>query len=292
MTCGATVRGMTQDAQARVIEDSPYAQGWDPVADHLRVAAYDDGVVLVTLCQPERRNAMSARMTAGWSRLVAALANDPDVRVVVVTGEGTAFCSGGDTGWIGSEPGASVAELRDRMLGFYGSWLSIRRLEVPTVAAVNGAAVGAGAALALACDVRYGCTSSRFAVPFHALGMHPGMATTWLLPEVVGVAAARELLLTGRSADAAEMLRLGLVSSVGEDATFLDDVLGVARSIAATAPVATRLTTVALAGGGHASYDAAVQWEALAQSVTLTTADLQEGLAAAREKRPPRFTGR
>jgi enoyl-CoA hydratase len=113
-----------------------------------------------------------------------------------------------------------------------------------------------------------------------------------LLPEVVGAAAARDLLLTGRLVDADEALRLGLVSRVLDDATFPDEVLDTAASIAAAAPIATRLTKLALADGGHATYDAALQWEALAQPVTLATEDLQEGIRAAREKRPPVFAGR
>jgi enoyl-CoA hydratase/carnithine racemase len=122
--------------------------------------------------------------------------------------------------------------------------------------------------------------------------MHPGMAATWSLPEVVGLAAARDLLLTGRLVGADEALRLGLVSRVVDDATFRDEVLAVAADVAATAPIATRLTKLALAEGGHATYDAALQWEALAQPVTLATEDLQEGIRAAREKRTPDFRGR
>ena len=115
------------------------------------------------------------------------------------------------------------------MLPFYRAWLAIRSLEVPTIAAVNGAAIGAGLCLALACDIRYAATSARLGVPFVKLGMHPGMAATWSLPEVVGPAAARDLLLTGRLVDADEALRLGLVSRVIDDATFLDEVLAVGR---------------------------------------------------------------
>src|SRR6478752_1303898 len=247
------------------------------------------GVVLVTLDLPDRRNMMSAAMTASWGRAMAGLAADPSVRAVVVTGEGSAFCSGGDVSWIGAEPDATVDELRSRMLPFYRTWLSVRELEVPTIAAVNGAAIGAGLALALACDLRYAATSARLGVPFVKLGMHPGMAATWSLPEVVGPAAARDLLLTGRVVAADEALRLGLVSRVIDDATFLDEVLAVAADVAATAPIATRLTKLALADGGHATYDAALQWEALAQPVTLATQDLQEGIRAAREKRAPAF---
>ena len=214
------------------------------------------------------------------------------MRAVVVTGEGSAFCSGGDTSWIASEPDATVDDLRRRMLPFYRAWLAIRSLEVPTIAAVNGAAIGAGLCLALACDIRYAATSARLGAPFVKLGMHPGMAATWSLPEVVGPAAARDLLLTGRVVGADEALRLGLVSRVIDDAAFLDEVLAVAADVAATAPIASRLTKLALADGGHATYDAALQWEALAQPVTLATEDLQEGIRAAREKRPPAFRGR
>ena len=102
--------------------------------------------------------------------------------------------------------------LRARMIAFYRAWLSVRRLEVPTIAAVNGPAIGAGLCLALACDLRYAAQGARLGVPFVRLGMHAGMAATYLLPHVVGEAHARDLLLTGRTVDADEALRLGLVS--------------------------------------------------------------------------------
>jgi enoyl-CoA hydratase len=220
------------------------------------------------------------------------LAADGDLRAGGVTGAGSAFCSGGNTGWIASEPDATVDHLRTRMVAFYRAWLSIRRLEVPTIAAVNGPAIGAGLCVALACDIRYAARGARLGAPFVKLGMHAGMAATYLLPNVVGEAHARDLLLTGRLVDADEALRLGLVSRVLDADGFLDEVLATAAGVAATAPVASRLTTVALRDGGHADFETALQWEGLAQPVTLATADLQEGIAAAREKRPPRFTGR
>ncbi len=258
----------------------------------VRIERPSDGVVLLVLDNPEQRNAMSAQMTSGWVSAVQELAQDRSVRVVVVTGEGTSFCSGGNTSWIAGEPDATVDDLRTRMLRFYRAWLSIRSLEVPTIAAVNGPAIGAGLCLALACDIRYAATSARLGAPFVRLGMHAGMAGTWLLPEVVGPAAARDLLLTGRTVEADEALRLGLVSRVVDDADFLDEVLATAAGIAATAPIASRLTKLALADGGHASIEACLQWEALAQPVTLATEDLQEGIRAAREKRAPVFRGR
>lgn len=259
---------------------------------HLRVERPSEGVVLLTLANPEMRNAMSDQMTAAWAETVAELAGDPSVRVVVVTGEGSAFCSGGNTSWIASEPDATVDELRTRMLPFYRSWLSIRSLEVPTIAAVNGAAIGAGLCLALACDLRYAAAGAKLGVPFVRLGMHAGMGGTHLLPEVVGEAHARDLLLTGRVVDAEEALRIGLVSRVLEPENFLAEVLDVAAGVAANAPIATRLTKLALLDGGHSDLETALQWEALAQPVTLATEDLQEGIRASKEKRAPQFRGR
>jgi len=118
------------------------------------------------------------------------------------------------------------------------------------------------------------------------------MAGTYLLPDVVGPAAARDLLLTGRAIDADEALRLGLVSRVIDPSRFRDEVLAAAEGIAATAPIASRLTKLALADGGHADFESGLQWEAMAQPLTLATEDLQEGIAASRERRTPVFRDR
>lgn len=258
---------------------------------HLRLERPSDGVVVLTLDNPDQRNAMSDQMTESWVAAIDQIATDRSVRAVVVTGEGSAFCSGGNTGWIASEPAASVDYLRTRMVGFYRAWLSIRRLEVPTIAAINGPAIGAGLCLALACDIRYAASGAKLGAPFVKLGMHSGMAGTYLLPNVVGEAHARDLLLTGRIVDADEALRLGLVSRVIERDVFRVQILETAAAIAATAPIASRLTKLALADGGHQNFESCVQWEALAQPITLATADLQEGIRARHEKRAPNFTG-
>ncbi|MBS44724.1 MAG: enoyl-CoA hydratase [Nocardioides sp.] len=259
---------------------------------HLRLERPADGIALLVLDNPEQRNAMSGPMTSAWVDAIDGLAADPDVRVVVVTGEGSAFCSGGDTSWLAAEPDATVDALRDRMMPFYRAWLSIRRLEVPTIAALNGPAIGAGLCVALACDIRYAAAGARLGVPFTRLGLHPGMAGTHLLPDVVGPAAARDLFLTGRLVSDDEAVRLGLVSRVLPQEGFLDAVLDTARDVAGTAPVAAKLTKLALADGGHADVEQALRWEGVAQPVTMATADLQEGLRAVREKRRPAFEGR
>jgi enoyl-CoA hydratase/carnithine racemase len=262
-----------------------------PALTHLRLERPAPGVALLVLDLPDMRNAMSDEMTASWVAAIDHLAADSTVRAVVVTGAGSAFCSGGNLSWLASEPDATVDRLRSKMMLFYRAWLSIRRLEVPTIAAINGPAIGAGLCMALACDIRYAARGARMGVPFTKLGIHPGMAGTYLLPDVVGEAAARDLFLTGRLVDADEALTLGLVSRVMEPAGFLDEVLEVAAGVAGAAPIATRLTKTALQRG-HASVEACLDWEALAQPVTLATADLQEGIAAAQEKRAPVFEGR
>src|SRR3954452_3194424 len=258
---------------------------------HLRLERPAPGVARLVLDNPDQRNAMTDDMTRSWGLAIDELAADRDVRVVVVTGAGSAFCSGGDPRWIAGEPDAPVDRLRTRMIAFYRAWLTIRALEVPTIAALNGPAVGAGLCLALACDLRYAASSARLSAPFVRLGMNPGMAATHLLPDVVGAATARELLLTGRRVDAEEALRIGLVSRVFDEADFDTEVQAIAEGIAATAPIASRYTRVALRGGGHRDLESAIQWEALAQPITLATEDLQEGVRAVQEKRAPQFRG-
>lgn len=263
----------------------------DPALTHLRLERPAPGVARLVLDLPDLRNAMSEEMTASWMVAVDHLAADRSVRAVVVTGEGSAFCAGGNTTWLAEEPEATVEQLRAKMLPFYRAWLSIRKLEVPTIAAINGPAIGAGLSLALACDIRYAATDARMGVPFVKLGLHPGMATTHLLPDVVGAAAARDLLLTGRVVDGPEALRLGLVSRVVERDALPEVALEAASGVAASAPIASRLTKVAL-DRGHADVAACLDWEALAQPITMATADLQEGIRAMQERRTPRFEGR
>ncbi|OFS08665.1 enoyl-CoA hydratase/isomerase family protein [Kytococcus sp. HMSC28H12] len=249
-------------------------------------------VAVVELALPQKRNAMSEEMTDSWARVVRQLAEHRALRAVVVTGRGSAFCAGGQLDWIVAEPDASATDLRERMARFYATWLSLGQLEVPTIAAVNGHAIGAGLAVALACDLRVVSSRATLAMPFTHLGLHPGMASTWLLPQAVGLPVARDMLLTGRRVKGHEAVGLGLASRVAEPGDVLPEALDMARAVASTAPQAERLTTVALRDGGHRSLADALQWEALAQGVTLTTADLAEGIAAAAERRDPEFTGR
>ncbi|WP_345580978.1 enoyl-CoA hydratase/isomerase family protein [Nonomuraea rosea] len=260
--------------------------------NELLVDRSDDGVVLITLNRPDLRNAMTDAMTAQWRDTMADLAADRDARCVVVTGAGTAFSSGGDLSWLGERgTGAeAVPQLRDRMLAFYRTWLMVTELEIPTIAAVNGPAVGAGLCVALACDLVYAAADAKLLAPFTSLGLHPGMAATYLLPRRAGASLAREMLLTGRTLSGTEASVKGLVNQTFPKDDLMSEVQAIATKIAQNAPIATRLTKVAL-NQDHQDLEAALRWESLAQPVTMASADMLEGLAAHRERRMPKFTG-
>jgi enoyl-CoA hydratase len=178
------------------------------------------------------------------------------------------------------------------MASFYRLFLSVRDLPCPTIAAIQGAAVGAGLCVALGCDIRYVAADAQLGLNFAKLGLHPGMAATWTLPRLVGSAHAAELLYTGRSIDGTEAVRIGLASRVLPAAEVLPEAQKTARAIAANAPLAVRAIKRALARSGDASLEDQLQFEATEQARTFETEDAREGIAAIRDRRAPRFAGR
>lgn len=267
---------------------TPPLAGLTAAEDHLVVRWHEPGIAHVVLSNPDQRNAMSAAMTQAWSLAMSELAELPGLRAVLVSGEGKAFCAGGDLGWLAEGGSEGIAVLSRRMDDFYSQWLSVTELSVPTIAYLDGPAVGAGAAVALACDIRWAGPRARFSVPFTRLGLHSGMGTTYLLPHAVGPAMARDLLLTSRTLDVDEMLACGVVTRKIDS----DQVLGDVEQIAANAPIATRFTKRGLTPRAPQSLAEALRWEGLAQPATMITEDVQEGLAAARERRSPVFQDR
>jgi enoyl-CoA hydratase/carnithine racemase len=223
------------------------------LAELVDVRLASPGVALVTLNLPQVRNAMTTELTSAWVTAMDEIAGDRSLRAVVVTGEGSAFCSGADLSWLdqGNRSDNTPDRLRDKMLPFYRAWLAPQQIPVPVVAAVNGPAVGAGLCLALACDLRYAAPSATFSAPFTQLGTHGGMAVSFLLPEAVGMPRAREMLYTGRVVSAEEALAWGLASEISDDV--VSRALEVAAGVAAAGPIATRLTKAGLAQGSRAA---------------------------------------
>jgi len=248
------------------------------------------GVALLKLNLPQMRNAMTAELTAAWTQAMDELRDDLTVRALVVTGDSSSFCSGADLSWLdqGDSQQNTPDRLRDKMWPFYRNWLAVRDLPFPVVAAVEGPAVGAGLCLALACDLRFASPNAKFSAPFLFLGTHGGMGITWLLPQTIGMPRAREMLYTGREVLADEAMSWGLVNGIAGDV--VSHSLEVAEQIASAAPIATRLTKVGLEQAEH-GFEASLQWEALAQPVTMNTADIHEGVRARRERRKPVFNG-
>jgi enoyl-CoA hydratase/carnithine racemase len=251
------------------------------------------GIATLTLDRPDARNAMTAEMGRQVERTVERLNADPGVRVVVVTGAGRAFSAGGDLDSLAKDAGLDGGQSEGLGGGasFYRLYLSISRLAVPSIAAINGHAIGAGLCFALACDLRVMHERAKVGMTFVKIGIHPGMAATWNLPRLVGPAHAADLLYTGRLVEADEALALGLVNRVA-GADFDAVVEDLAKSIAANGPVAVRALKETLRGSAERTIDDAVVHEAATQAMTFATADAREGITAIREKRQPEFTGR
>jgi enoyl-CoA hydratase/carnithine racemase len=185
--------------------------------EHIRVTR-EDGIVTLAFNRPETRNSMTPAMGDEVVRAVEEIRAEPAARVFVLTGTGKAFSSGGDLGMIARDTGAQREGTAPSMAGsprdFYARYLAIRSLPIPTIAAINGHAIGAGLCIALACDLRVAVADAKMGMTFTRLGIHPGMGATYFLPRLIGMARASELFFTGRVIDAAEAERLGIVNRV------------------------------------------------------------------------------
>lgn len=249
----------------------------------------EDGVLTLTLNRPAALNAFDRAMKEALLRALKAAERDRDVRAVIVTGAGRAFCAGQDLKER-SGPGRDPlsAELR---LRYNPIILAMRRLEKPIVAAVNGVAAGAGCSLALACDLIVASESASFVQAFGRVGLVPDTGSTWFLPRLVGCARAAEMMLLGEPIDALTAERWGLVNRVARPDALLDETRALAARLAGAAPIAIRLTKRAMGRALESSLEDALEFEAGAQSVAGRSRDHQEGVSAFAEKRAAHFTG-
>lgn len=257
----------------------------------LRVENATGPVPEIVLSRPDKHNAMNPEMGALLAQAVDRLNAQAGARVVLVRGEGRAFCAGGDFDLIAANAERSPEGNRIGMLEFYRSFLSVLRLRVPTIAVLHGATVGAGLCLALACDLRFAASEAKLGANFVRIGLHPGMGASVLLPRLVGPALASELLLTGRLIDGAEAARIGLVNAAVPRAELEARVAAVVSELLAAAPLALAQTKASLLTPLFAELDAALAREANAQAIDFTTSDLREAVAAFRAGRAPTFTG-
>lgn len=251
----------------------------------------DGFVATLVFNDTARKNAMTPELGDAVRAAVGELRADANVRAVVITGAGGAFSAGGDLRMLERLRAASRDESRTFMREFYARYLSILDLEVPTIAAVEGPAIGAGLCVALACDLCIVDEDSKLALNFAALGLHPGMGATYFTPRRVGVERAADLLLTGRRFDGREAAAMGMALRAVPTARVREEAQALAKTIADNAPLAIRALKRSL-GVDRAALEAALAFEAEQQSVSYASADLAEGLAAATQRRAPQFTGR
>lgn len=231
-----------------------------------------DRVAVLTLSYPERRNALTIELSAKLADAVHAAQADVGVGAIVVTGEDPAFCAGGDLGELAAAEPATLHTV-------YAGFLAVARCELPTIAAVNGAAVGAGLNLALATDLRLAGPHARFDSRFLQLGLHPGGGYTWMVQRLLGPQGAAALTLFGEVLDAAEAARIGLVHRV------VDDVVGAAVEMGARAAAVNRDLAIATKGtlrltAGLDNQAAAVEVEVRAQAESVRSDDFRARLSA------------
>lgn len=244
----------------------------------------------LVLDNPDRKNAIPPE---GWPRLAAAFDDfeSSEQRVLLISGAGGDFCSGADLG--GDHLARSSSAVAYANMAAIGrAARALHRLTKPTVAAVEGVAVGAGMNLALGCDVVVASNTARFSEIFVKRGLTVDFGGTWLLPRLVGLAVARELALTGRMVDGAEAKELGMVARVVEPEQLETEAMEVATNLAAGAPLAQRFIKTALDRSSNWTFEQALAYEGQAQSIAINTDDVVEGIAAFLQKRDPDFKGR
>ena len=256
-----------------------------------------DAVAILTFNRPDSMNALGAPGDGDQVQAVCDRINaDPSVRCVILTGAGRAFSAGGDVKAMKAREGAFAGGgvgIRDNYrTNIHRIVRSIYGLEVPTIAAVNGAAVGLGCDVACMCDIRISSDQARFGVTFLKLGLIPGDGGAWLLPRIIGQDRAAQLLFTGDLIDAHTALAWRLVTEVAPHSELMTASLALAERIAAQPPHALRLAKNLLRHGVLTSYDTLMDMSAAAQAIAHLTDDHMEGVDALLEKRAPTFTGK
>jgi enoyl-CoA hydratase/carnithine racemase len=264
-----------------------------PEYRNLRFTEIRPGIGLATLDRPEKLNALTFEMFGELRRLCADLDVETPLRALILTGAGRGFCAGLDLAEAATLPDMPTADMLRRQQGWADVAIALRELPIPVIAAVNGPASGAGFSIALAADIRIAAPSAQFNAAFVRVGLSGGdVGSSWLLPRIVGLGHAYELLLTGRPIAASEAHRLGIVNRVVSAERLLPEAVELAEEIAGNSPLGVRLTKqVVQANVDAPSLRAAIDLENRNQVLATRSEDMREALAAFRGKRAPEFTG-
>lgn len=248
-----------------------------------------DGVVTLALNRPERRNALSAALGHELLRTLKELAQDDAARVLILTGAGKAFCAGGDFADI-EAANADPRKAKEGVGVFLEVFRALREVPFPSIARINGDAVGGGCCLALGCDFKIAVRGARLALPFVNIGLAGAdLGASYILPRLVGLTRATELLLLGRTVTAVEAAALGMIHRAVEPEALDREIGELAQRLARGPRLALRLTKQALAASLDRGLEEALNFERYAQTLAIQSPDVLEGVRAFVEKRPPRF---
>ncbi len=246
-------------------------------------------VGILSVNRPEALNAINSEVLAELDCILEGIQQDPEIHVLILTGEGRSFVAGADIAEM-----STLDALAGRRFGAHGLrvFRKLELLEKPVIAAVNGFALGGGCELAMACDIRLASSKAKFGQPEVGLGITPGFAGTQRLPRLVGAAVAKELIFTGKIIGAEEALRIGLVNHVYEPEELLSEAMKLAEEIASKAPIAVRHAKSAINFGLETDLSTGMEMERNLFGLCFATEDQKEGMAAFLEKRPPDYKGR
>jgi enoyl-CoA hydratase len=242
--------------------------------ERIRLEMHEDGLAILTLTDPTRRNAMGKEMGAELRDVAASLQGDPHAHALVVTGEGKAFCAGADLPQLFGDPDRPTTAVHEGLREYYRAFLDLRDLRIPTIAAVNGPAIGAGLNLALACDMRIAGERATFGATFARIGLHPGGGCTWFLVQTLGSARALRVLLRAEAISAEEAVALGLAD--GPVADPLVAAVTLAREFLQVDPVlAQHIKKAVRLAEQTGDLDAVLAYESWAQAASVASPQLQ-----------------
>ena len=250
-----------------------------------------DKIARITLSRPKMLNALDGQMMIELPQVIVQAAKDDGVRVVVVTGAGRAFCAGGDHKHIGQMAGRRSGA--DEDFSFVeGVMLGLQRMGKPTIAMVNGPAVGGGFDIALACDMRIGSENARFMVAFSRIGLVPGSGSCWTLPRIIGLSKACRLIFTGDFVEAEEAYRIGLLDWLVPSDKLEEETMALARRIAQGPPIAFRFDKTVIYNGLNSDFETTLKLGSACENLCRNTEDFKEGIKAFAEKRQAVFQGK
>ncbi|MFM0608367.1 enoyl-CoA hydratase/isomerase family protein [Paraburkholderia sediminicola] len=278
-----------------VIDKDGHPAGFLETVDELKtikVHMTDDGIVTIALARPNKLNAFDERMIREMRNVIWKANFDDEVRVVVITGEGRAFCAGRDVAGLDYENNLKTSQYRAYVRANHELFDEIESIEKPVIAAINGICAGGGVEMAIACDFRMAARSATFLLPENQLGVIPASGACSRMIQMIGMGRLKEMIMAVEPVDAESAFRIGLATRLCEDEALMADTMAFARKLLTKAPQAMGMAKHIINACQNVDTETGRMLERLGQSVLIRTEDNQEGMSAFLGKRSPKFQGR